>query len=375
MLLIEGYDIYRITVPLGRVIGDNNCHYEEMDVLCIVLKTNHGHSGWGYAESVWNGTFARDAWYIKQLPSTSQLDINFQQSWWPKLKNQDPNNLELLRKNFRSGSPEIDAAVRLAIWDLMAQDKNAPLYKFLNPNTTRKEALSYGSILDFPLNDEEVAVLTKKFINLGFTIIKVKIGGSDIHRDIERLQLIQSIVGNKVRLTADANEAWTWQIALKSIEAYEKNGIKLEYIEDPLPHDDIKGFKELTSRSAIPIIGHDYINNFEQLHRLVDEGGVHGIRTGKDIDYALKCIEIATEYNLPVYLGNSVFEINAHLALAFDQVNRTEYSFLSTSEMIQKPILFKNGHIQAPIEIGHGLYPIMSKLNVLLENSSFKTAL
>lgn len=375
MLLIEGYDIYRITLPLGRLIGDNNCHYEEMDLLCIVLKTNHGHNGWGYAESVWNGTFARAAWYIKQLPSTSQLDINFQESWWPKLKNQDPNNLELLRKNFRSGSPEIDAAVRLAIWDLMAQDKNVPLYKFLNPNSVKKEALSYGSILDFPLNNQEVAVLTKKFIDLGFTIIKVKIGGSDVHRDIERLQLIQSIVGNKVKLTADANEAWTWQTALKCIEAYEQNGINLEYIEDPLPHDDIKGFKELTSRSPIPIIGHDYINNFEQIHRLVDEGGVHGIRTGKDIDYSLKCIELATEYNLPVYLGNSVFEINAHLALAFDQVNRTEYSFLSTSEIIQKPIIFKNGNIQAPIEIGHGLYPIMSKLNVLLENSSFKTAL
>lgn len=375
MLLIEGYDIYRITLPLGRLIGDNNCHYEEMDLLCIVLKTNHGHNGWGYAESVWNGTFARAAWYIKQLPSTSQLDINFQESWWPKLKNQDPNNLELLRKNFRSGSPEIDAAVRLAIWDLMAQDKNVPLYKFLNPNSVKKEALSYGSILDFPLNNQEVVVLTKKFIDLGFTIIKVKIGGSDVHRDIERLQLIQSIVGNKVKLTADANEAWTWQTALKCIEAYEQNGINLEYIEDPLPHDDIKGFKELTSRSPIPIIGHDYINNFEQIHRLVDEGGVHGIRTGKDIDYSLKCIELATEYNLPVYLGNSVFEINAHLALAFDQVNRTEYSFLSTSEIIQKPIIFKNGNIQAPIEIGHGLYPIMSKLNVLLENSSFKTAL
>ena len=375
MLLIEGYDIYRITLPLGRVIGDNNCHYEEMDVLCIVLKTNHGHSGWGYAESVWNGTFARDAWYIKQLPSRSQLEIKFEETWWPKLKNQDPNNLELLRKNFHSGYPEIDAAVRLAIWDLMAQDKNVPLYKLLNPASIKKEALSYGSILDFPLNDEEVVALTQSFINLGFSIIKVKIGGPDVARDITRLKLIKSVVGSHVKLTADANEAWTWQTALESINAYKKNGIELEYIEDPLPHDDIKGFKELTTRSPIPIIGHDYINNFEQLHQLVDEGGVHGIRTGKDIDYALKCIEIASEYNLPVYLGNSVFEINAHLALAFDQVNRTEYSFLSTSDMIQKPIIFKNGNLQAPTEIGHGLYPLISKLNLLLEPTSFKTAL
>ena len=375
MLLIEDYDIHRLTLPLGRIIGDNNCHYEEMDVLCIVLKTNQGHIGWGYAESVWKGTFTRDAWYLKQMPSTSQLEINFNNSWWPKLKNQDPINLEQIRTEFKSDFPEIDAAVRLAIWDLMAQDKNVPLYKLLNPASIKKEALSYGSILDFPLNDEEVVALTQSFINLGFSIIKVKIGGPDIARDITRLKLIKSVVGSHVKLTADANEAWTWQTALESINAYKKNGIELEYIEDPLPHDDIKGFKELTTRSPIPIIGHDYINNFEQLHQLVDEGGVHGIRTGKDIDYALKCIEIASEYKLPVYLGNSVFEINAHLALAFDQVNRTEYSFLSTSDMIQKPIIFKNGNLQAPTEIGHGLYPLISKLNLLLEPTSFKTAL
>ncbi|MGI9137712.1 MAG: mandelate racemase/muconate lactonizing enzyme family protein, partial [Sediminibacterium sp.] len=254
-------------------------------------------------------------------------------------------------------------------------DKNVPLYKLLNPQSSKNEALCYGSILDYPLNDADVVALTSNFMQLGFSIIKVKIGGPDVARDIARLKLIKSVVGDHVKLTADANEAWDWQTALACIEAYEKNGIPLEYIEDPLPHDDIKGFKALTSRSPIPIIGHDYINNFEQLYELVNEGGINGIRTGKDIDYALKCIQIATDFNLPIYLGNSVFEINAHLALAFDKVNRTEYSFLSTSELIQKPIVFKNGNLQAPIENGHGLYPIMSKLNLLLEPSSFKTAL
>jgi len=357
------------------MIGDNNCHYDEIEVLCVNLKTNHGHMGWGYAESVWKGTFTRSAWYIKQLPSHSELDLLFQKTWWPLLKNQDPNNLELVRKNFHSRLSQMDAAIRLAIWDLMAQDKNVPLYKLLNPTCIKQEALSYGSVLDYPLNDDETVALTKKFLNRGFSIIKIKIGAPDVARDIARIKLIQSVAGNNVKLTADANEAWTWQIAMDRIEAYQKNGIQLEYIEDPLPNDDIKGFKELTSRSPIPIIGHDYINNFEQLHELVNEGGVHGIRTGKDIDYSLQCIALATKHNLPVYLGNSIFEINAHLALAFDRVNRTEYSLLNTNDLIQQPIVFKNGKLQAPIEIGHGLYPIMNKLFLSSEPDTLRTAL
>ena len=375
MLFIEDYEIYTIQIPLGRMIGDNNCHYDEIEVLCINLKTNHGHMGWGYAESVWKGTFTRGAWYIKQLPNHSELDLLFQKTWWPLLKNQDPNNLELIRKNFHSGLSQMDAAIRLAIWDLMAQDKNVPLYKLLNPTCIKQEALSYGSVLDYPLNDDETVALTKKFLNRGFSIIKIKIGAPDVARDIARIKLIQSVVGNDVKLTADANEAWTWQIAMDRIEAYQKNGIQLEYIEDPLPNDDIKGFKELTSRSPIPIIGHDYINNFEQMHELVNEGGVHGIRTGKDIDYSLQCIALATKHNLPVYLGNSIFEINAHLALAFDQVNRTEFSLLNTNDLIQQPIVFKNGKLQAPIEIGHGLYPIINKLVLSSEPDTLRTAL
>lgn len=363
MLLIEGYEIYSITLPVGRMIGDNNSFYEAIDVLSIAIKTSQGHTGFGYAESVWKGTFQRDAWWIKQIPSAIQLETEFQTNWWPKLKNQDPNNLESERKNYSTGFPEIDAAVRMAIWDLMAQDKNIPLYKLLNPSCVKTEAVSYGSILDYPLSDEEVSTLVTKFINLGFSIIKVKIGAPDVQRDIDRLKLIKSIVGTEVSLTADANEAWTWQTALKCMEAYEKNGIQLEYIEDPLPHKDIKGFMELTSRSPLPIIGHDYIKNFEQLHQLVDQGGINGIRTGKDIDYSIKCIEIAKEYNLPVYLGNSIFEINAHLALAFNQVNRTEYSLLSTSDIIEHPIIFKNGKLQAPGSPGHGLYPINNTFN------------
>ena len=345
MLLIEGYDIYRITLPLGRLIGDNNCHYEEMDVLCIVLKTNQGHIGWGYAESVWKGTFTRDAWYLKQMPSTSQLEINFNNSWWPKLKNQDPINLEQIRTEFKSDFPEIDAAVRLAIWDLLAQEKNVPLYKLLNPASVKMEAKAYASILDFPLDDNEATKLTKSFMDLGFKTIKVKIGASDIQRDIQRLLLIKSIVGENVKITADANEAWTWETALYSLEAIEKRGIKLEYIEDPLPHTDIKGFSALTKRSSIPIIGHDYINNFVALKRLVEEGGLQGIRTGKDIDYSLKCINLARANGIAVYLGNSIFEMNAHLALAFDEVDRTEFSFLKPNELLKSPIEFKNGNI------------------------------
>lgn len=362
MLFIDDYEIYKLTLPLGRVIGDNNCSYDTLDLLSIALKTNQGHIGWGYAESVWKGNFQREAWYVKELLPLHEIENIFTSTWHKQLIGVDFHGLEDVRVQYKSGYAQLDAAIRLALWDLKAQERNLPLYRLLNPTQYKSAALAYGSILDFPLSDDDAVHLTKGFLNDGFSIIKVKVGAPNEERDINRLQLIQSVAGTSISITADANESMNWQTALKRIEAFEKNGIHLEYLEDPLDHKDVAGFKELTKRSPIPIIGHDYINQYEDLKILLSEGGLNGIRTGKDIDYIISCINLAKEFDVPVYLGNSMFEINAHAGLAFDQVNRTEYSNLETNCIIQNPIVFKDGQIQQPLGVGHGLYPRESVL-------------
>lgn len=359
---LRGFDVHKLTLPLGRTIGDNNCSYEVINVLAVTLHSSDGHKAWGYSESVWQGRFKYDAWYVRPLPDVEDIKRAFEETWWKRLQGREVFDTEADRISYTSGYPYLDAAVRLALWDLMAQEKGLPLYQLLNPASTRTDALSYGSVLDFPLSDAEVLDLTEQFILKGFQIIKVKIGAEDVERDLRRLQLIRAYVGDGVRLTADANEAWNWQTALDHIECYLSNGIALEYVEDPLRRDDVEGFAELTKRSPIPIIGHDYINHIDDLRRLVEYGGLQGIRTGKDIDHAIQCIRLAESASIGVYLGNSMFEVNAHLALAFGIVDRTEYSHLATNDIIADPIVFSNGRLQAPLNHGHGLWPLPDKL-------------
>jgi L-alanine-DL-glutamate epimerase-like enolase superfamily enzyme len=362
MYQIESFEIHKLTLPLGRTVGDNNCSYHVINVVAIALRTSQGNQGWGYSESAWQGRFKHDAWYVRPLPDVDQLEADFRETWWPILNGRNPFDLETERIGYASGFSWLDASVRLALWDLMAQEKGQPLYRFLNPSARRKDAKAYGSILDFPLSDKEVLDLTERFLLDGFDTIKVKIGADDVERDLRRLKLLRSYVGNDIKLTADGNEAWDWQTALNRIETYEKYGIGLEYVEDPLRRDDLDGFAELTKRSPTPIIGHDYVNDFASLERLVNHGGLQGIRTGKDIDYALQCIKLGERLNIPVYLGNSMFEINAHLGLAFDQVDRTEFSLLAWNNILTRPISFIAGRLQAPTEPGHGLFPTPESL-------------
>ncbi len=72
--------------------------------------------------------------------------------------------------------------------------------------------------------------------------IKVKVGADDPARDIARLALIRETVGPEVELTADANIAWDAKTTLERLEAFDAGGIKLAYIEDPIPADQLEGY-------------------------------------------------------------------------------------------------------------------------------------
>lgn len=357
MPLIDGFDIYKLPSPLGRTIGDNSCSYNEMVILAICLKTNEGHQGWGYSEVMTTGNFVRKAWWVRQLPDVEQLKVTFKQSWWPQLYKQDTLQLGDVRRYVHSEEKGIDKATRLALWDLIGLTKNVPLYKELGGEHATDRKKAYGSPLDFHLSDKDTETLVRRFVKRGFTTIKAKVGAPDPHRDIDRLLLIQKVAGKEVELTVDANEAWDWQTSLKRLEQFERAGVRLAYLEDPIYRTDIAGIKELTSRSPIPIIGNDYLDKIEDVEALIEKGGVHGVRTFKDFDFMQDCIGLARMHNIPVYIGNSQFEVSVHAAAAYPEVQMIEFADLGWNELVRHPVQFENGFAIAPDRPGHGLHP------------------
>jgi L-alanine-DL-glutamate epimerase-like enolase superfamily enzyme len=357
MLLIDGFELYELPCPLGRIIGDNSCSYEEMIIIAICLKTNHGHLGWGYSEVMNKGTFTRSAWWVRPLLDLPQLKEQFIQTWWPLLENKNPMHLNEIRLKHHTNDKGIDKAIRLALWDLMGQYLEKPIYQILGGNINSNLKKAYGSPLDYHLSDEMTIALVKRFIDKGFKTLKIKIGSEDVSRDISRLQLVKEVAGPGISLTADANEAWTWQVALERLEQFEKAGIVLEYLEDPLYRTDIAGIKALSDRSPIPIIGNDYVDTVEDIRNMIEKGGIKGIRTFKDFDYMTGCVELSKEFDIPVYIGNSQFEVSVHAAVAFPQVKYIEFADLGWNELVINPVEFKDGFAIAPNVPGHGLVP------------------
>lgn len=356
---IESFDLWRLEAPLGRMIGDNNCAYDTIGIVALRLRLDDGREGWGYGECCNRGTFTRPAWYIQPMVSLAELKSEFQEQWWPVLQGIDPRaqSTETLRKTHKGVHSYLDAAARQALWDLLAQSHEVPLYQLIGGSAEHNRVRAYGSIVDYPLSEEEVIALTKKFVAQGFKTIKVKVGAPEIERDFRRLEIVREAAGPGIEFTADANEIWTYEVALQRIKAYEDAGYHLGYMEDPLPHQDVEGFQRLTAESPIPIVCHDYVNTIEQVQELLEKKALKRLRVGKDLDFMLACSELAQQHDIPLIFGNSLFEFNVHAAVALPNVDRMEFSMLGWNDLIREPVRFEDSCGIAPEVPGHGLVP------------------
>ncbi|XP_015123419.1 mitochondrial enolase superfamily member 1 [Diachasma alloeum] len=171
------------------------------------------------------------------------------------------------------------AAVVNALWDLWAKSKGVPVWKLLVDLTpeqlvstidfkyisdviTKEEALSLlkerqsskavreDHLLKTGLpayttqigwlgyTDEKVRKLCKKYLALGFTHFKVKVG-HDIDDDIRRLRLIRQEIGEQNKLMVDANQIWEIEEAIEWMKKLED--FKPYWIEEPTSPDDILG--------------------------------------------------------------------------------------------------------------------------------------
>jgi L-alanine-DL-glutamate epimerase-like enolase superfamily enzyme len=360
--IITDFDLWKIQVPTGRVIGDCTCRYEALDVLIVCLKTNQGRKAWGFGETVSDGIFAKPAPWITPMPSLTDIRRTFEQDFWPVLEGRTPFSLKMQRPELFAGYSFTTSAVRIALWDLMAKVVDLPLYQFLGGIPKNNRVRAYASGLDFPLGEEEALAIFRKFVERGFTAVKVKVGSPDEERDLQRLRVVRQCVGDDVEIAVDANENWTCDQAIERIRLFEKQGIGLSYVEDPLPRTDLEGLIRLNATVDVDIVGHDYIVDTKILKRFAEHKAFNRLRVNADFDYAQACADIATELGLPLIFGNSMFELSIHAAVAMPQVDRLEFSDLAWNLVPQNPIRFENGYGFAPELPGHGLDPNLEML-------------
>ncbi len=224
-VIIDAYDLWKLELPAGRVIGDCTCHYHSFDVWVVCLKTNQGHSGWGFGETISKGIFTKPAPWITPMPTLADIRQRFERNAWPVIHGNHPFQLKMHLPRLFSDPSYFDTAIRIALWDLMAKLVELPLYQLLGASEDQNKVRAYASGLDFPLSQGEALALFKNFVDRGFQAVKVKVGHPDVRRDLQRLQAVRQTVGDQVDLAIDANEAWSCEQAIERLQLFQREGI------------------------------------------------------------------------------------------------------------------------------------------------------
>ncbi|POG54884.1 o-succinylbenzoate synthase [Haloferax marisrubri] len=147
-------------------------------------------------------------------------------------------------------APAARHAVSLAVADARARAADRPLAAALatDPHTSLPVNATLGD------DDPEVTVeAAETAVESGYDCLKLKVGARDPTEDVARLRAVREAVGPGVSLRADANAAWDRWTADRFLHSVEELGLDLDYLEQPLPADELDGHAVLRRLHDTPI--------------------------------------------------------------------------------------------------------------------------
>ena len=188
------------------------------------------------------------------------------------------------------------ATVEMAFWDLWAKWLDLPLKTLIGGSG---EAIDVGVSLGIGPIDGTLARV-ESHVAQGYKRIKLKIMPG---HDIELLEAVRRAFPN-IRLSVDANSAYRlsdWAV-LGRLDDF-----RLEYVEQPLAHDDIADHATLQNRLRTPICLDESIRSVGHARRALqaDATRVINIKVGRvgGIVEAIRIHDIAAAFDVPVWCG------------------------------------------------------------------------
>ena len=208
----------------------------------------------------------------------------------------DPHDLERILDRLDKMvklNPAFKAMVDMALYDLIGKELGLPLYKLwgLNPEDAPQSSFTIGL--------DTIPEMVRKLKEAEeYPIIKVKLGTD---HDEEIIEALREETDKVIRV--DANAAWTAKEAIYKIDFLEAMGI--EFVEQPLPPDDIEGGKEVYRNSRLPIVLDESVKTSMDIPKVVGMCDGINIKLMKSggLREALRMISVARANSLQIMVG------------------------------------------------------------------------
>ncbi|SFL67787.1 L-alanine-DL-glutamate epimerase [Paenibacillus sp. 1_12] len=263
------------------------------------------------------------------------------------------------------GNNSAKAAVDMALYDLIGRYCKLPLYQLLGGY--RKEIQTdYTVSVNSP---EEMGEDAVDYVNSGFTVLKIKVGLDDIHKDLERVQEIRNRIGYTIKLRLDANQGWEAKSAIRAIRTMEDRGLDIELVEQPVKAHDLTGLKKVTDAVDTLIMADESVfsplDAFEVLkHRAADLINIKLMKAG-GIYRAETINRMAETCGVACMVGSMIesrIGISAAVHFAASKKNITRFDFdtplMMVRDAVQGGVMYDGKTIKLPDTPGIGIVDI-----------------
>ena len=304
----------------------------------VLVRIGDGeHEGLGEAAPVRQHRETQDGVlaYLSSLPPLSE----------------NPFHLEELLAALHPGSQSARAAIDIALHDLIGKRLGIPLYRLfgLNPESSPPTSMtiSIGTA-------EEVQGWARDAAKR-FSILKLKLGQD---HSLEIVRAVRAVTD--ARLVADANCAWTVEQALSLIPALADLG--LEWIEQPLPEEDLDDLRQIREASPLPIFADEPVRTSRDIPRLagcVDGVNIKVMKAG-GLREAQRMIAVARVHGLQVMLG-CMLETSVGITAAAHLAPLVDWADLDGNQTVTNDpftgLQVEKGRIVLPDGPGLGVQP------------------
>jgi o-succinylbenzoate synthase len=350
--IIRHIELYKLSIPLKEPFITSLGRDDYAKNIVVKIITQDGITGFGECSPYMaiNGEsqdtcFAVGQYFSSLLKDKNALDIEARIDDMDKLI---------------YGNNSIKSAFDMALYDISAQESGMPLYKFLGGRNDKT------IITDYTVSIGEAGKMAADAVKIkeeGYPAIKVKLG-KDGKKDVERMKAIRKAVGEDIPLRIDANQGWTPDEAIETLNAL--HPLNIQHCEEPIARWDFMNLPRVRKNSPIPIMADESCGDEHDAERLLnlDACDYLNIKLGKagGIFKALKIVEIAKKKNMRLQVGafmesRLAMSAFAHFSLCSPLIVHFDFdtALMFSEDPVKGGIVYeKNGVVKVPEVNGLG---------------------
>ncbi len=174
--------------------------------------------------------------------------------------------------------------IDMAVWDAVAKIERKPLYRLLadryNNGAAASRVFVYaaGGYYYPGKGTRELRDEMSRYLDAGYRVVKIKIGGAPLADDLRRIEEVLSLVGGGDRLAVDANGRFDLDAAVEYGEALGPYGLR--WYEEPGDPLDYQLHADLAARYRGPIATGENLFSVQDTRNLLRHAG---LRKDRDI--------------------------------------------------------------------------------------------